>query len=166
MNYFGLWSISLHLHSVCSTHSLFIHSSSADLSECLSSLQYHSNNIISSFCSLNLSLGVSIGLFPVSHASCYTAVRAFINCNPSLPRQFFIMCSPSASFISWCLVKNMLINSMSKFMCSIYLSFAFQWKYGYLREGPALYLVTSVASFCSVFVLFNLHSYLFIAQRP
>ena len=90
---FGLLSISLYLSFVVLTLSLPIHSST-DSFESLTSSQYCCDNIVALCCGLNLSPSISHSPFTVSHASCPTAVKVFIKCNPSLPSKIFTMGTP------------------------------------------------------------------------
>ena len=112
---------------------------------------HHCNNILTS-------------PFTVSHDSCSTISNVCINCSPSFLSLFFIMGTLSVSVILlYCLVENIFVIFISKFLSSVYLFIVFQLKVGCSREGPALCPVVSGAPLWPVFMFCLLLSH-FIAH--
>ena len=64
------------------------------------------------------------------------------------PYQFFIIGIFSVQFMSLCLVENIFVTSISKFLSSTYLSFPIQLNTSFLWDGPLLCLGASHTSIC------------------
>ena len=119
-------TISLYLHSIAITWSLPISSIIFSLS-CLFSLQYYNSIIVSLCWGLNLLFKVYNKPSNVLCVSCSACVRSPMNFRYSLPRQFLVIATLPAWFVSRL---KMFFTSNLKFLSSVYLSVAFQSKDG------------------------------------
>ena len=93
---------------------------------------------------LNFSPSMVISLSAVLHVFFPKFVNVFMNCNPFLPSQFFIIWTFSSSFKCYILVLIIFVTSTSKLYNFTYLCGAFQVKDGFLNAGlPCLCLRAS-----------------------